>query len=609
LKPGDVIHLTKNGPAITFQPPDAGDDFLTFIPKFAEESARPLSSERKAGLNRDIPLHDTVDIAAPITSESLPTTTAPRSGTIPTTRAPLSGTIPTTRAPLSGAIPTAKTSLSGTMPTAKAPQSGTFAASKSNQAAAKAPQSGTVKSVKGSAVPKSSVSDQEIPVRKPKRSASQSHDGSEDQIDLDLPVLTRSSSWEEEELAPAPRRRGSSDKAEMDWIINMVIRCVIGGVILLVMWLVISTIWKALSQPGSGIPDVSGPATVDTNQAIPANVATSPPAQAIPRPIPKPSVAKNPDNKVNSAENQPAGQSETEPKEDESPEIEMSDGGVNIAEEPGEVKPAEPSDASTVPIVEKGELSPLIQATTESLYAIVMQDQAGQQIHLGTAWAVSEHHLVTSGTIGVKIKALMKKGYKATGVQPSIDWAISIKDARIHSKYVKATTDIANAVANRNEKLLAQDQAIQLRHNLAVLDVDPAHQLEKHIPIVVKPFKTTKETVYSMVGFPLAERDTKLSAAPSIGLLQECRSKRLSPTGASSAKEPPVNVKFAAQVTDRNWSGSPVMNKDDEVIGIYAQAPPFDAGKKDRIDQVVIWIGLLRDIAPEILKKTATIEE
>ena len=595
LKSGDVIRLTQNGPEITFDPRDEDDDFLPSIPKIVEEPPMPFFSDKKTAVTEEPLFQDTVDMATPTTSESLPTSNAPLSDTVSTTKSPLSDTVPAARAPKSGTIPAVKPPLSGTIATTRAPKSGTIPVSRSE---AKAPPSGTIKST---ASAKSSGSDSEIPARKPKRAASPPQTGADDEIDMKLPVLTRSSSWEDEELAPAPRRRGSSDKAEMDWIINVVIRCGIGGVGFLVLWMGVSMVWKALSQPGAEIPIASDPIAA-TNPLAPSNVVVAPPNPAPTRPVAKASVTKSPTNPAPSAEEKPADVKEADPKEDESPEMESRPDTVAMTEDPAQVKPAE-NESTNTPPEQNGDLSPLIQSTTESLYAVVMQDQAGQQIHLGTAWAVSDRHLVTSGTIGAKVNALLKKGYRAIGVQPSSDWSIGIKDARIHAKYVAATAAIASAIANNNDKLLAQEQVIQLRYNLAVLTVDPVHQLEKHLAISVRPFKTTTETMYSMVGFPLLDSGTKPSTTPNIGTLQECRSKRLSPTSTPRGKESVVNVKFAAQVTDRDWSGSPVLNKDDEVIGVYAEVPHTDAGKKDRLEQVVVWMGLLREVAPDTLKK------
>ena len=583
LKPGDVIELTQNGVKVTFQPADEDedDDFMPLVPRFADASSKPASAPSQSVLKEDdIPLTDTVDLVLPTTSVSIPVTAPP----------PLSGTIPTTSAPLSGTIPTSKV----TSPAA---------------AQTKRPASGTIKAVKDPLeAKKSSQSDGEIPARRRKKSDGggiSADKAADDEIDLNLPVLTRTSSWEEEEFESVPRRRRSSEKAEMEWIMKVVGRCVAGGVAVLIVWIAASSLFKAVSQPSSGLPEAS--TGTDPGSATANTVVTTPSTQVPQRPPVKPVVTGQPATKIASAEEKSNDAIEksvdaVESTEMEPAEMKDGDGSQTVAESSAESKPTETQDpAAEVSPTEQGPVSPVIQATVESLYAVVMQDKAGtEQIHLGTAWAISDRHLVTSGTIAARIK-----GYTATAVQPSIDWSIRISDVRIHAKYVSSTADIATAVRNQNDKLLAQALVVQLRHNLAVLDLDPAHQLEKRLPVIVKPLKTTTETVYSMVGFPVDQ------PMGNVGHLQECRSKRLSPTGAARLKEPVVNVKFSTQVIERNWSGSPVLNKDNEVIGIYAEIPATDKlpPKKDRQEQVVVWLGLLRDFAADVLKKTAAVDE
>ena len=575
LKPGDVIRLTKNSPPITFlsankEDVEEEDDFLPVIPRFADAPAAPPFMTKKASRSDDLPLAETVDMATPITSTAIPTTQAPKSGSMPVVK-PKS----------SGELPVAKPPLSGTIKSTAEPKENSFSKSGSHQATA-ARRS------------KSSSKSGQISTRKP----------TDEEIEQDLPVLTRMNSWDEEDLAPAPRRGRSSDKAEMEWIMGVVFRCAGGGVVLLIAWLAFSSLWKAFSQPDAGLP--SATAGTDPSPTAVNTVVTPPSTSVVPRPTPKPAVPGNsqakvtPEPKADVVEPNPDTDIPDVVMPEETAAGEMSEKEMSEADDAADAKTAhEPA--------EDGSLSPIIQATVDSLYAVVMQDATGtQQIHLGTAWAASDRHLVTSGKIGAEVKALQKKGFTAIAIQPSTDWALRIKGARIHAKYLTATAEIANAIANQSEKKQAQAEMVQLRHSLAVLDLDPAHQLDKFLPFVIKPFKTTKETVYSMVGFPLEINEGKPPIFAKVGPLLESHSKRLSATGSSRLKEPVVNIKFANHVTERDWSGSPVMDKDNQVIGVYAELPSHGSasGKQDRQDYVVVWLGLLKELAPEVLKKS-----
>lgn len=579
LKPGDVIRLSDGSPAITFEPRQpADDDFLPDVARFAESTPPARPSKPAAPLSDQELLGDTVDMTTPDTSTAIPVSKPPKSGTI-RTRPPLS----------TEDLPVLKRNAASKPPAGKERKPGSASAE----------------------THRDSPTDVEIPVRRAKRPASSgqipTRKPTEDEVARDLPVLSRMTSFQEEEYLPAPRRGRSSDKAEMDWIMNMILRCVGAGAALLVAWLIFSSVWKMLSQPSAGIPDLS--ATTEAN--TPTAVAAIAPVNEVPRPLPKPA-APTPNKTPAAAVQQPkpdpspaSEEPESKPNpaaiaDDESDPDETDDG---MMEDPNEAKLVESEDSESEPVA-PGQLSPTLQAVEGSLYAVVMQDTAGtQQIPLGTAWAISDRHLVTSGAIATELKRLQKKGLIPTAMQPAKEWSMRIKNARIHSKYTKA---VADAKGTQNDKQLDHIQMIQLRHDLAVLDLDDAHQMEETLPFVTKPLKTTTETVYSIVGFPPPIREGKPPAFAEVGTIQEHHSKRMSPIPKSRLKEPVINIKFPPQVQERNWSGSPVLNKDNQVIGIYAQLPPEEngAGKLEKPGYVVVWLGLLKEVTTDVFRRS-----
>lgn len=586
LKPGDVIQLSADGPTITFEPKnEAHDDLLPDIPRLANSSPPPRPSKPVAPLaplSDDACLADTVDIATPSTSTSIPVVQAPKSGTIRTAPPRSSDEVPVLKR------------MSQPVKPEKGQKTGSTAA-------------------------RSSKSDSEIPARRTKRPASSgqipTRKPTDEEFERELPVLTRGTSfgYEEEELAPAPRRGRSSEKAEMDWIMNMILRCVGSGVVLLIVWMLIGSLWKMLSQPDAGIPDASTSTTTTPTTAAVTTVTSTPSTETVPRPISKPAAPATVDApKIDKTKSESA---KTEHAEDASapeetketafgePDENDPDSSEAMASKTDEAAAEDSSESEMTGDLE-GEQSPILEAVVNSLYAVVMQDASGtKQVHLGTAWAASDRHLVTTGTIGTEMKKLQKKGFIAMALQPSKDWAMRIKDAKIHPKYIKAVSD---AAGKHNEKQLAHIQMQQLRHDLAVLELDPAHDMDQMLPFVIRPLKTTTETSYSIVGFPPLTYSSLPPVFAEVSTIQENRSKRMAPVGINRSKEPVINIKFPPQVQERNWSGSPVLNKDNQVIGTYALMPSqgSSAGKNDKAEYVVVWLGLLKEITTDVFRKS-----
>lgn len=204
VKPSDVILLPDSEaeiPSVDSAPLRLADD-------------TPRSSPSRI----DIPK---LNAPAPESSDDLP----PPTVTIRASKAPTSTTIPIMDAPSSATMRTSR-SKSGEAPTSK----------------------GTAKSKTDANLParRRSGSSVQIPVTDPNEPAA------------GTPVLKRLSSWEapvaksdddDEMLSlgePIGRRRKGHD-ADVEWIKMVVIRCAVVGLVVLLAWLSIREIWKAMS--------------------------------------------------------------------------------------------------------------------------------------------------------------------------------------------------------------------------------------------------------------------------------------------------------------------------------------------------------------------------
>ena len=543
LKPGDVIRLTENSPPVTFQPID---DIL------------PVAIEP------DVPsMRLLLDDDDPPISKSIRTQPPPSSGTIRATGSETSGKSGAVKPPSSGTIRSVKSSTDGSSP-----------AKRSN-----------AKTTQGA---KRSGSSGQIPVHKP----------TDDEVDADLPVLQRTSSWDD--LPEVPRRRRSSDQEEMQWIMMIVGRCVAGGLALLVLWLLTSFLWRALSQPSSGLPSVDNNQETPVTNVAPVPATVQPPSRPKPPPVDKSSEVEASSQDEKSDDPAPSEKKEGDASDDDDP--------MEMESDPSMIPPPVEKTATNDDSDDTSK-SPILQATVDSLYAIILEDPDGSgQCQIGTAWAASDRHLVTSASIATMIEKNRKQKRVAFAYQPTSKQKIPIKVVRVHATYRQATEAAEEAADLAHEKKLENAQKMQLRYNLAVLDVNPTDALDSQLPLFTRPLKNTKETSFTMVGFPFENEDDDSAKSLTfksdvVGSPKERRSKKLAAktgTMPKNSKELGVTVQFST--TDEDWSGCPIVNKDHKVVGIYGELPqPKGAnGKRPTRERAVVSILHLLELAPEI---------
>ena len=151
--------------------------------------------------------------------------------------------IPIMEAPSSTSIQISKSPSSATIRTTKPPSSTTIRASR-NGAIDSDPTANSSRSSSGSKIGGSSS---QMPVYLPPM---------DDEV-ADVPALERISSWDDADDAPEPRRRSTDEKAEIQWIMMVVGRSVALGLVLLIVWIAISSTWMALSAPQMNPPPSS----------------------------------------------------------------------------------------------------------------------------------------------------------------------------------------------------------------------------------------------------------------------------------------------------------------------------------------------------------------
>lgn len=218
VRPSDVILL-----------PDSDDEIpVADAPlKLAEDRPRP------SGANIDFlkPPKSGSD-----SSDQLP----PPTVTIRASKAPTSTTIPVIDSAKSGTVRTPR-SASGEIPTSRS-------ASKSGK------------------------TDSNIPAKSPRRSASSAQipvtRSDPNEAPAGTPVLKRLSSWE----APVPKneddddmlsvgetigRRRKGNDADVEWIKMVVLRCAGVGLVVLLAWLCVRELWKAMTPVNHPVPTVS----------------------------------------------------------------------------------------------------------------------------------------------------------------------------------------------------------------------------------------------------------------------------------------------------------------------------------------------------------------
>ena len=227
---------------------------------------------------------------------------------------------------------------------------------------------------------------------------------------------------------------------------------------------------------------------------------------------------------------------------------------------------------------------------------LVSAPDRDQTYRLGAAWAAGKRKLVTSGAVGQGILQLREQLPMATVRGIDKQPAAVIQDVAIHPEYRRLAAEAASAQTELDELRTRVEEST---------DPDAAESLE---PKMIAVQNRLLDALSQQLDFDIAvlevDRDlpTTLEAAETVAAVRPGSSVRLvgipflmdeflvdpeapvevtTASGQVQAKVPALGadvrrwlVKFREAQPEDNWSGSPVVNAEGLVIGIYSRPTP-----------------------------------
>ncbi len=263
--------------------------------------------------------------------------------------------------------------------------------------------------------------------------------------------------------------------------------------------------------------------------------------------------------------------------------------------------------------------SATLEAVRDGVFAVIAKHEDEEHcFRLGTAWAATRRHLVTSGAIALAVEELQREGLTIVVSHPGEERPIVIKGARFHPAYRQA---IDRAATAREElaasptsppvkkpedsgippkEQLARSTANMARFDLGVLDIALGERLPSRLEMDSGDLPDVAKSDFTLIGFPFAGDDYQTKSAS----ITEDAKERLSPRGAAAKSDSTLTLTmtFTDDVATDNWSGSPVFDRNRRVIGVYSRTSKSVSSKETKSPprHAVIWLGRLREFAPEI---------
>lgn len=261
--------------------------------------------------------------------------------------------------------------------------------------------------------------------------------------------------------------------------------------------------------------------------------------------------------------------------------------------------------------------SATLVAVRDGVYSVLAKlPDRDEYYRLGSAWAASKRSLVTSGAVALAVESLITDGASIVVVQPFQELPIPIKASRTHPAYSHAVEIAAAAKARMSDSAtaagkgsdeqielladeLAKAHANQARFDLGVLDIEAGHRLPMHLQMQTGDLPDVSKADYLLVGFPFAEAQYQTDGAHKTGDAKERVATRNS--ASKNDSDLALTMKFTTDVAEEVWSGSPVFDRSQRVIGVYSR--PALPGQQNENPQkrrhAIIWLGRLREFAPE----------
>lgn len=263
-----------------------------------------------------------------------------------------------------------------------------------------------------------------------------------------------------------------------------------------------------------------------------------------------------------------------------------------------EPSPALKNDSPPVP-------KPMPPGTTTAdphwaLYCLQMRASDGTTVQLGTAWALDSRRLVTTGDAaqGINLNSESHPNLLARHTLSKVEF--NIAGRTLHPQYEAAAGRLGQArreilrlqtewdlTANPDEQKIIDAQIDKLDFeatvaaeelvnvNIAILDLGrdtqmalpwataPAMKIGQEVTLLGHPLPTSE---------PLVNPDRPEPVQQQLGRLYKLESARVPIAPMRCA------VRFDAALKGQNWSGSPVLNSEGIVVGLYARPTPLRPG-------------------------------
>jgi hypothetical protein len=238
----------------------------------------------------------------------------------------------------------------------------------------------------------------------------------------------------------------------------------------------------------------------------------------------------------------------------------------------------------------------------QAVFRLEMQAVDGKLVQLGTAWAVGPRRLVTTGDAARGI-ALNQEFFPTALARHSLTHeSIEITKITLHPQYEAAASRLDQAVrrieqlksdyeetkdpSERREledlarqkdqaALLAAEEAVNV--NVAVLDI--GKDLSGALSWVDAPAASAKVgQKLTLVGHPLSAVDVLVDPDHPVPPEQRVGRLRHIQPSPDSQVAPRWLVSFDDPLKEQNWSGSPVLDSNGVVVGVYSRPTPPTPG-------------------------------
>ncbi|HEY4262261.1 MAG TPA: hypothetical protein VGM98_18985 [Schlesneria sp.] len=284
-------------------------------------------------------------------------------------------------------------------------------------------------------------------------------------------------------------------------------------------------------------------------------------------------------------------------------------------------KPIDPASQSLITTPSKAPAkapSATLVAVRDGVYAVFAKlPDRDIYYRLGTAWAASKRHLVTSGAVALAVEGLKNEGASILISQPFQENPIPIKGARMHAAYSNAVERAAAAKARMEDESRtpakgADDQdetpaaefakalANQARFDLGVLEIEAGQRLPMFLKMQTGDMADVSKADFLLVGFPFTSDQPQIDGVHKTGDVKERVATKS--TAVKNESDLSLTMRFTADVVDEIWSGSPVFDRSQRVIGVYSR-PAMPAQEKETPQKrrhAIIWLGRLREFAPDL---------